>query len=81
MEINILAFGIIKDLVGGPIFQIELNCEDLSVKELRVNLEGIYPNLKSLSSYMIALNNRYAEENERIKSTYEIALIPPVSGG
>ena len=81
MKIEILAFGIIKDIVGCPSLQLEIEGEIISVKQLRNELEERYPQFKSLSSYMIALNNSYARDEEKINSTDEIALIPPVSGG
>jgi molybdopterin synthase sulfur carrier subunit len=40
-----------------------------------------YPALEKLRSLFIAVNQQYAEDNQSINETDEIALIPPVSGG
>ena len=80
MNINILVFGVAKDIMGGASTVIEAGAE-VTVQELRALLEAQYPRLKQLSTYMIALNNEYAQGGERIAEKDEIAIIPPVSGG
>lgn len=52
-----------------------------SVGELRAGLLSAFPALAELSSLAIAVNADYAEEDTSLKSTDEIAIIPPVSGG
>ncbi len=80
MKINILAFGIAKDIFGGPSVSVELG-NDANVSNLKYALEKEYPKLKQLASYMIAVNNEYALPGDGIHSNDEIAIIPPVSGG
>ncbi|MHB8208801.1 MoaD/ThiS family protein [Mucilaginibacter sp.] len=80
MIINILAFGIAKDIFGGSTISVEL-ANDASVYNLKYSLEQQYPRLKKLSTYMVALNNEYALPGDTIYETDEIAIIPPVSGG
>jgi len=83
MEIRILAFGIAKDIFGGSSVGIELNnaTGTSTVEELRTALEEKYPRLKQLASYMVAVNNEYAQQEHVIATKDEIAIIPPVSGG
>jgi molybdopterin synthase sulfur carrier subunit len=80
MKINILAFGIAKDIFGGSSIDIELPA-DSSVYNLKYALEKEYPRLKQLASYMLAVNNEYALPEDSIHPNDEIAIIPPVSGG
>lgn len=80
MKINILAFGIAKDIFGGTTISLEL-VNDASVSNLKYALEKEYPRLKQLASYMIAVNNEYALPGDSIHPSDEIAIIPPVSGG
>lgn len=80
MEINILAFGIAKDIFGGPLSTLHIEREP-SVGTLKLLLEARYPRLKRLSSYMIAINNEYAFDGLVIGELDEVAIIPPVSGG
>ena len=78
---NILLFGITRDIVG----QHQLEGEDFrdleTVGALRDHLNIKYPELKNLSSLNIAVNEEMAEDSFKISGRDEIALIPPVSGG
>ena len=80
MDINILAFGIAKDIFGATSISIQLN-EGGDTSALKGKLEATYPRLKQLASYMVAVNNEYAEDNGLINESDEVAIIPPVSGG
>ncbi|ASE60813.1 MoaD/ThiS family protein [Chryseobacterium indologenes] len=80
MKLKILAFGIVKDIFGGP--EKELEVEDsVNVGQLKKVLEDQFPEFKKLKSYFIALDEEYAEDDQIIHNTNEIAIIPPVSGG
>jgi len=77
---RILAFGIAKEIVGGS--ELELDSAGIeTVGGLRRQLNSMYPRLLQLSSYFIAINDEYAEENNLLQSRDEVAIIPPVSGG
>ena len=51
------------------------------VGELKLELMARFPEMKSLNSLLVAVNNAYAKDDMVIKEKDEIALIPPVSGG
>ena len=80
MKIKVLAFGIAKDIFGGPYAEMEL-ADDATVSNLQYALEKEYPRLKQLRSYLLAVNNEYAQAGDSIHERDEIAVIPPVSGG
>lgn len=80
MKIEVLAFGIAKDIFGGSTISIELN-GDATTANLKQELEERFPKLKELRSYMIAVNDEYAQADTAIAEQDEIAIIPPVSGG
>ena len=80
MKVNILAFGIAKEIFGGSLISMELN-GGCAVSELKYLLEEKFPGLKELSSFKIAVNNHFASGEEIITDHDEIAIIPPVSGG
>lgn len=80
MDINILAFGVAKDILGGPTVSVQLT-NDATVYNLKYLLEDKYPRLKQLASYMVAVNDEYALDGDTIHERDEIAIIPPVSGG
>ncbi|MDQ3535727.1 MAG: MoaD/ThiS family protein [Bacteroidota bacterium] len=79
-EFKILLFGITKEIIGKP----EVSLQDSSIVEVRdllFQLKEEYPALKKLKSLMVAVNNEYAQSNQKLFNHDEIALIPPVSGG
>ena len=80
MEVNVLAFGIAKDIFGKSAIDVEL-ANDANVSNLKFLLEREYPRLRQLKSYMIAVNNEYALDGDTIHERDERAVIPPVSGG
>jgi len=79
MKCKIKTFGIARDILGSKevIFEIEGN----TLMDLRSSLSKKYPELESLNSLFIAVNQNYAEDETVLSETDEIALIPPVSGG
>jgi molybdopterin converting factor subunit 1 len=79
MTVNILAFGIAKDIFAAPAITVQL--PDNTVTGLKQTLETQYPRLKQLASYMVAVNNEYAGDELLLNERDEIAIIPPVSGG
>ena len=80
MEITVLAFGIAKDIFGGASVTVAL-ADNATTADLKTSLEEKYPRLKHLASYMVAVNNEYAEDSGLITERDEVAVIPPVSGG
>ena len=78
-KFKLRAFGVTKEILGGKELVIEANAS--TVGGLRTYLEDHYPGLVQLRSLMIAVNDVYAEDNQALSETDEIALIPPVSGG
>ena len=77
---KILTFGIIKEILGDTSIMGPFD-SDVSVEELKTKLGEQYPQLKQLSSFMIAVNGEYANADTVIKQGDEVAIIPPVSGG
>ena len=80
MTINILAFGIVKEIVSSSRKALELG-DSTTVARLKNMLETAYPEMKQLKSYMVAGNDDYAEDDLILSANDEVAIIPPVSGG
>ena len=80
MNLNVLAFGIAKDIFGKSSIDVELDGKATTGK-LKQSLEERFPRLKQLASYMVAVNNEYASDEGVLTERDEIAIIPPVSGG
>lgn len=80
MKINLLAFGIAKEIIGHRFLELELPGNP-DVSSLRSELVKQYPRLAELAQVRLAVNNEYAEEGNLLSENDEVALIPPVSGG
>ena len=80
MTVNVLAFGIVKDIFNQSSAQVQLP-DGATAADLKALLEQQYPRLQQLASCMMAVNNQYATAGMPVSERDEIALIPPVSGG
>lgn len=78
---NILLFGITRDITGQSKLTLPADAGVNTVKELKNWLAKQYPAMQTLSSLAVAVNSEYAEDEDAIHAGQEIALIPPVSGG
>ena len=58
MTLEIMAFGITKDIVGKTLINFDLP-DGSSVKELKEKLAENYPEMKALTSLLIAVNEEY----------------------
>ena len=79
MKYKLKTFGITKDILGDRELVFEMRGD--KVLDLRKALISRDPEIKTLNSLLIAVNNTYAEDDFTLSETDEIALIPPVSGG
>jgi molybdopterin synthase sulfur carrier subunit len=75
--INILLFGVIKDMAGSN--GIMLN-EVNDTNELVVKLQAMFPRLTG-AEYIIAVDRNIIQENTALGPNAEVALLPPFSGG
>ena len=81
MQVRVLFFGVLKDLVGKRNEFIVL-APNATVGDLLSQLENRTPRLKAvLSSVAMSVNEEYAGPEVILKQGDEIALLPPVSGG
>jgi len=80
MKFKILAFGIARDIMNGSSVLVETGTIK-NAGELKNVLEERYPRLRDLKSFMIAVNDEYADTSTLLSENDEIAVIPPVSGG
>ncbi len=80
MQIELLFFGIIEDIVGVRSKKMSIDTS-ITVEELNSNLQVQFPALKRQSNYAMAVNMEYASNETIINNNDVVALIPPVSGG
>ncbi|GAB3571133.1 hypothetical protein GCM10027578_28850 [Spirosoma luteolum] len=77
---SILLFGIARDLTGQSVLTVPLPA-GARVSDLLQLVNQQYPDLGRIRAMMVAVNGAYAEADQVLNQTDEIALIPPVSGG
>jgi molybdopterin synthase sulfur carrier subunit len=80
MKIDILTFGIAREICGGRLIQIDVEA-GTDTDGLRLLLAERYPALSGLAQLNIAVNSEYVTEPVTLHPGDEIAIIPPVSGG
>ena len=79
---NVLLFGIAKDIIGQS--ELEISTKESipsSVKELKEFMVKKFPEFERLSSFAVAVNSEYSQDDAILSGDDEIAIIPPVSGG
>jgi MoaE-MoaD fusion protein len=81
MQVRVLFFGILKELVGKTNDVIDVP-EGASVRDVLAHYEVLTPRLReSLPSLALAVNQEYAGPDTRLNPDDELAVLPPVSGG
>lgn len=79
MEVKLKMFGVAREIMGRQ--EQVWSTQKKSVGEIKEEIFERYPSLRQLNSLFIAVNHRYAPDEQVITETDEVALIPPVSGG
>ena len=80
MKINLLAFGIAKDIIQSRNLPLEL-AEGVTVGEMKQQLIARFPDFQKLKSLAIAVNTEYRTDDFSLSENDEVVIIPPVSGG
>jgi len=80
MKIQIIAFGIAKDIIKAKELTLSLT-EERTVGAVRSKLSSEFPDFLKLASLKFAVNANYVEDDHILNADDEIVLIPPVSGG
>src|SRR3954447_23198284 len=81
MQVPVLFFGILKDVVGLGTDSIDLG-QNSTVGDVVEYYQQRFPKLRELSaSIALAVNSEYAGLDTQLRAGDEVGLLPPVSGG
>ena len=80
MDIQLLAFGIAKEIISKQDNRFDIP-EGTTVQALKALLILQYPDFSALASLKLAVNGAYVTDDYMISAGDEVAIIPPVSGG
>ncbi len=78
---TIQLFGVAKEMIGDKELTLTDDANISNVGALKAYLLKGFPQLQTLQSWAIAVDNEYADDNATLDNRSEIALLPPVSGG
>jgi molybdopterin converting factor subunit 1 len=82
--LRVLLFAGLADLAKASAVDLEVTADanhgGVHVRDLRAAFEQLFPSAAG-TSYQVALDHAYANDDELVQERQEIAFIPPVSGG
>ncbi len=80
--LHIKLFGILREKMDSDNLLISIYDTSISLKELRKYLKELYPSLGlNEINFVFAVNKVICKEDMNVKTSDEIAIIPPISGG
>jgi molybdopterin synthase catalytic subunit len=81
MQVRLLFFATLKDIVGARQLQIEVS-PGATVGDVLTHLENSYPRMKDYRPVVLtAVNEEYVDQRALVQEGDEVAIFPPVSGG
>ena len=81
MQIRVLFFGVLKDMVGRSADVVDLP-EGARIRDLLSHYVRQAPRLEGMQAALaLSVNQEYARADQELVSGDEVALLPPVSGG
>lgn len=80
MTINLIAFGIAKDILGKRKMKIEIS-DNSQISDLKNTLVEQFPEFGKLAKLSFAINEAYQTDDFRLSANEEVVIIPPVAGG
>ena len=80
MTIRVLLFASYADAIGSAQVAIDLPA-GARVRDVLERVKALAAGKRIPDKPMVAVNHRYARDDQAISSTDEIAIIPPVAGG
>ena len=80
MTVRVLLFASYADAVGAPEIALELPA-GAKVRDVLSGVKQLVKGKRVPDKPLVAVNQRYAREDQAVAATDEVAIIPPVAGG
>jgi molybdopterin converting factor subunit 1 len=81
MQLRVKLFAVAKQAAGSEFIDLDV-AEPATVAAIRAALVSALPDLVAAKKHLLfAVNAEYASDKTVVRSTDEVACIPPVSGG
>jgi molybdopterin synthase catalytic subunit len=81
MQVRLLFFATLKDIVGARELRLEVPA-GATVADVLTRLESSYPRVKDYRPVVLtAINEEYVDQKAPVSDGDEVAIFPPVSGG
>jgi molybdopterin converting factor small subunit len=80
-KIDLRLYASVKDLLGTDRIYLDWY-DNMSVGDLREKLYELFPILSVVNAqFTISINRRAVDDTKLIRTTDELVLLPPISGG
>lgn len=80
MTVRVLLFASYADALGSSEIALELP-PDARVRDVRARVRELAAGKRVPDQPLVAVNERYAHDDQPVASGDEVAIIPPVAGG
>jgi len=80
MTVRVLLFASYADALGTSQLALELPAE-ARVRDVLAQLREMTRGKRVPDKPLVAVNHRYAKDDQRVSPADEVAIIPPVAGG
>jgi molybdopterin converting factor subunit 1 len=80
MKVDVLLFASYADAIGASRVAVDLPT-DATVGDVLARVRQMASDKRVPEKPMVAVNKRYARDDQRVSATDEVAIIPPVAGG
>ena len=80
MTVRVLLFASYADALGASELALEVP-DGARVSDVLARVKSMATGKRIPDKPMVAVNQRYARDDQRVVATDEVAIIPPVAGG
>ena len=80
MTVRVLLFASYADAIGKSELALDLPA-DARVRDVLSRVKSLASGKRVPDKPLVAVNQRYADDDQPVNATDEVAIIPPVAGG